>query len=164
VGIPAALPLSRTGCPSQRRGARSTMTMTERPPVPAIECTPWCERGDGHPPEIFASDQTCRGEQHVTPACINNEDDADRVAHRCGRGGYPNVCLNVYVRDTDIDVYLTIGQAPTAGRVTDGRLVVRPAQLSGGGPDSDATWISRRQFHLLRKHLTRIAIPPPTKS
>ncbi len=43
---------------------------------------------------------------------INNPHDILTVmAHRCGGDGYPNVCLNVYVRDVDVDVYLTPGQA-----------------------------------------------------
>lgn len=32
------------------------------------------------------------------------------IAHR-RNGGHENVCLNVYVRDVDVDVYLTVGQA-----------------------------------------------------
>ncbi len=35
------------------------MTTTEPHPLPTIECTPWCKHGDGHPGEVFGSDQTC---------------------------------------------------------------------------------------------------------
>lgn len=38
----------------------SEQSTTVRETVPRIECTAWCEVGDGHPSEIFAEDQWCR--------------------------------------------------------------------------------------------------------
>jgi hypothetical protein len=28
-------------------------------PMPPVQCTPWCEEGDGHPNEAFREDQKC---------------------------------------------------------------------------------------------------------
>jgi hypothetical protein len=87
------------------------MTTTERQPLPPIACTPWCRYGDGHPGHYFASDQTCYGEQHLTPTGHNEHDHLAVMAPRHGIDATPNVCVNVCVRDVDVDGYLTVTQA-----------------------------------------------------
>jgi hypothetical protein len=67
------------------------MSTTEQQPIPPIVRAPWCAYGDRHTNAIFREDQTCMGEQHITPAS-DDDDDAGELsvlAYRwvaaCGR-------------------------------------------------------------------------------
>ena len=88
------------------------MTTTERPPLPPVVCAPWCEDGGGHTDAVFAEDQTCMGEQHITPTS-NGEDSGELgvLAYRWGGDQRSQVCLNIKVGRVDVDVHLTPGQA-----------------------------------------------------
>jgi hypothetical protein len=44
------------------------MPKTGRPTVSPIVCMPWCIYDDGHADAVFAEDQNCTGESHITPA------------------------------------------------------------------------------------------------
>jgi len=53
--------------------ARRLATTTRRSgdvPLPPVECFPWCVDGDGHPDQLFTSDQACTTEEHNTAALL----------------------------------------------------------------------------------------------
>jgi hypothetical protein len=42
-------------------------TNPDRPPLPPVVCTSWCEQGDGHPAEVRQFDQDCHSAALATP-------------------------------------------------------------------------------------------------
>jgi hypothetical protein len=88
------------------------MTTTERNYLPSVACTPWCEYGDGHPDAVFASDQTCYSERHMTPAVMHGSaGELNVMAHRRMLGADSDVALNIDIGDFDLDVYISVAQA-----------------------------------------------------
>jgi hypothetical protein len=65
------------------------MTTTERHYLPAIECTPWCEDGDGHPSSFLREDQTCWGPSaYVDLSLEPTQDEAGAYLPRFGAQAY----------------------------------------------------------------------------
>jgi hypothetical protein len=92
------------------------------PTVEPIVCEHWCEDGKGHFDEAGPGDQTCRGEYLATDLDLVEQTEPGDVTVYAKRynGDQAHVCLNVYVRSTDIDVPMT---AAEARRVAMGLLV-----------------------------------------
>src|SRR4051794_35030297 len=58
------------------KGTDMTITIET---LPAVECTPWCEHGDGHTDAMFPEDQWCSGQP--------SSGDGARHSRRRRRGG-----------------------------------------------------------------------------
>jgi hypothetical protein len=73
--------------------------------VEPIVCQHWCE-DKGHPDEASPEDQTCRGEYLATYLDLVEQTEPGDVTVYAKRynGDQAHVCVNVYVRSTDIDV------------------------------------------------------------
>ncbi|MGV0719008.1 hypothetical protein ABQE93_26770 [Mycolicibacterium sp. XJ662] len=77
---------------------------------PPITCAPWCRAGDGHPDALFAEDQFCMGEWHVTP--VSHDDDGGKVSVLAYQkpGKLPDVDIEVEVDRPD-SLHLTPTEA-----------------------------------------------------
>src|SRR5689334_5001474 len=85
------------------------MTSTER--LSAVECAPWCVDGDGHVDAVCAEDQNCMGESNIIPVSLRDQKGCLGVLAWRDHGEQPDVVVNIYVDDVDVDVHLTPGQA-----------------------------------------------------
>jgi hypothetical protein len=81
-----------------------TATTTERPKMPPIVCTPWCDEGDGHTNQFMREDQTCWGPAAYVDLSLEPvEHDSYGVhvprigaqAYRHWPGEVPSVCVHL---------------------------------------------------------------------
>lgn len=87
------------------------MTTTERHPLPAIVCTPWCEDGDGHTTAAFRADQTCWGPASYVDLSLGEvtRDEYGVYVPRIGVMAYrrrPTRAPSVYVHLDGIETHL----------------------------------------------------------
>lgn len=80
-----------------------------RTTLPPVQCTPWCERGNGHPDETHRADQVCMSRSERTPVGFGGANCETYVIGT--QNGEPMVVLGVDDGDRYVELRLTVEQA-----------------------------------------------------
>jgi hypothetical protein len=85
------------------------MTTPERPKLPPITCTPWCENNDGHTDAVFQEDQTCWGPESYVGLSRESStlDESGAYVPRTGAQAYRHFpgevpCIYVHLDNVQI--------------------------------------------------------------
>jgi len=100
-----------------------TTTAEPRTTLPAVECAPWCDEGDGHTDERFVSDQTCsnktqRLELTSEPLLMWEGKVECRAFLHFGlhRDAYSTRTIVDLIHNEEHDIHLTLDEAESLGR------------------------------------------------